>query len=76
MLEAYDASKTKFSESDCAVKSVVPNSMFDPDERSVPEVTEPDKILIFKDERSASTMPSIFIEPEAPEESGANDINV
>ena len=50
--------------------------MFDPDERSVPEVTEPDKILIFKDERSASTMPSIFIEPEAPEASGANDINV
>ena len=51
--------------------------MFEPEDKSGPEEdTDPAKILILSDERSASTIPSSFIEPEAPLESGAKDINV
>ena len=76
VLEANVASKTKFSASLWPVKSVVPSSIFDPDPRPDDEDTEPDKILILSEDKSASTIPFILIDPEAPEESGAKDIKV
>ena len=77
MLDEYVASNTKFSASVCAVKLVVPSSIFEPEDKSGPaEDTDPAKILMLIDERSASTTPSSFIEPEAPLASGAKDINV
>ena len=54
----------------------MPSSILDPEPSPVAEDTEPDKILIFKEDRSESTTPLILIEPEAPEESGANAIKV
>ena len=75
--EEYVASKTKFSASDCAVRSSVPSSMFEPEDKSTPsELIDPDKTLIVIEDRSASTIPSKVIEPELPEASGAKYIVV
>ena len=77
MLSEYVASKTKFSAPACAVKSVVANSIFVPEDRSVPDdETEPDSTLILSVDKSPSTTPSNLIDPEAPEASGANEISV
>ena len=73
----YVASNTKFSASAWAVKSVVSSSILVPPDKSGPDDdTAPAIILIFKDDKSASTMPSNLMEPEAPEASGAKDIRV
>jgi len=51
--------------------------MFEPEDTSVPtEETEPDKILILRVLKSASTTPSNTIEPDVPELSGAKYIVV
>ena len=77
MLDAYEASNTKFSALDCAVRSSVPNSIFDPEDRSLPlESTEPERILRVIDDKSASTIPSNVIDPDVPELSGAKYIVV
>ena len=77
MLDAYEASNTKFSALDCAVRSSVPNSMFEPEDRSLPlESTEPERILRVIDDKSASTIPSNVIDPDVPELSGAKYIVV
>ena len=68
---------TKFSLALWAVKSSVPSSILDPEDKSVPpEETEPDSTFIVSVDRSESTTPLILIEPDEPEASGAKEINV
>ena len=50
VLDEYVASNTKFSASVCAVKLVVPSSIFEPEDKSGPaEDTDPAKILMLID---------------------------
>jgi hypothetical protein len=55
----------------------VPNSIFEPEDKSTPpESTDPERTLIVIDDKSASTIPSNVIDPEAPEASGTKYIVV
>jgi hypothetical protein len=78
VLLEYVASKIKFSASEVAVTSSVPNSTFVPVDKSivVVAVTVPDWISIPNEDRSSSLIPLNVIELEEPLSSGAKYIVV